>query len=85
MKKELFLYSTVGCHLCELAKEQLSPLFDHFPLLLVEIDIADDEKLLEKYGVRIPVIRLADTEKELGWPFDTQQVYEYLLSVQSIT
>lgn len=80
MKKELVIYSTLGCHLCELAKDQLEPLFQHFALRLVEIDIADDDVLLEKYGVRIPVIKLQYSEKELGWPFDTQQAYDYLVA-----
>lgn len=76
--KELILYSTLGCHLCELAKEQLDPLITHFSLVLTEVDIADDEALLERYGVRIPVIRLKSSAVDLGWPFDTQQAYEYL-------
>jgi hypothetical protein len=76
--KELIIYSTLGCHLCELAKTQIEPLLEPFALKLKEIDIADDEKLLEKYGVRIPVIRLEGNIKEMSWPFDTQGVYAWL-------
>jgi hypothetical protein len=88
--KSLILYHTLGCHLCDLAKEQIEPLLDVCDLRLVEIDIADDETLLQRYGVRIPVIRLAieadNDEKgaekgaDLGWPFDTQAVYRWLLA-----
>ena len=28
------------------------------------------QQLLERYGVRIPVLRIAGCERELGWPFD---------------
>jgi hypothetical protein len=80
--QQLTLYSTLGCHLCELAKEQLEPLLTPLALRLVEVDIADDDILLEKYGVRIPVIQLADSDQELGWPFDTQQAYSFLMGSQ---
>ncbi len=78
----------MGCHLCELAKDQITPLLRTCDLQLVEIDIADDETLLERYGVKIPVIRLvADVGKDedsadLGWPFDTEIVYQWLLARQ---
>ncbi|MGS2718731.1 glutaredoxin family protein [Eionea flava] len=82
MMKTIILYSTLGCHLCELAKEQLAPLLEECSLSLQEIDIADhanSEQLLCLYGVRIPVIQLANGDDslpsneqlDLGWPFDT--------------
>ena len=46
--KELIMYSTLGCHLCELAKTQIEPLLAPFALKLKEVDIADDDILLEK-------------------------------------
>jgi hypothetical protein len=33
--------------------------------------------LLERYGVRIPVVR-DDQGRELGWPFDTAQLTAFL-------
>ncbi|MFT5421579.1 MAG: hypothetical protein ACI9D5_002337 [Candidatus Endobugula sp.] len=72
------MYSTLGCHLCELAKTQIEPLLAPFALKLKEVDIADDDILLEKYGVRIPVIRLEGSIKTMGWPFDTEGVYVWL-------
>jgi hypothetical protein len=73
----LILYSTVGCHLCELAKEQIDPLLSHFSLYVQEIDIADSELLLEKYGVRIPLITFENYVGELAWPFDTEAAYAF--------
>ena len=35
-----------------------------------KIDIADDDALIEQYGVRIPVLRRLSDNAELGWPFD---------------
>lgn len=76
--KKLIIYSTLGCHLCELAKEQLAPLLEPLDLLVVEVDIADDEGLLKNYGLRIPVIKLRDSLQDLGWPFDTDSAYQFL-------
>ena len=76
--RELVLYHTLGCHLCELAKEQIEPLLSDYQLLMKEVDIADDPALLERYGIRIPVIRLNATINELDWPFDTLEVQRFL-------
>ena len=47
--------------------------------LLVElVDIADDESWFEAYSLRIPVLRRIDTEAELDWPFDSEQVVAFL-------
>ena len=54
MIKQLTLYSTSHCHLCELAHTHLLHLPDGFKLEV--IDIADDEALLAQYGLRIPVL-----------------------------
>lgn len=71
------LYGTLGCHLCEEAALLLRPLVEDGRLSVSEVDIADDEQLLERYGVRIPVLRL-QSGRELGWPFDHSAVLELL-------
>lgn len=76
--RQLILLSTLGCHLCELAKQEIEPLLLPLSLVIEEVDIANDEELLKKYGVRIPVIKLAGQSQELGWPFDIQQAAEFL-------
>jgi hypothetical protein len=43
------------------------------------IDIAEDDDLLEKYGVRIPVVKREDTDAELGWPFDEAAVRRFIV------
>ena len=77
MPPECQLFGTLGCHLCELAEEVLMPLVEHG--LMVELDdIADSEALFETYGLSIPVLRRVDTGAELGWPFDAEQVVNFL-------
>jgi len=67
----LVLYATSGCHLCERAADLIRGAVA-VPFRMVEI--ADDENLLERYGVRIPVLRRLDTNEELDWPFDAAAV-----------
>lgn len=77
MTPECQLLGTLGCHLCEVAEALLMPFVEH-GLLVELIDIAEDEGMVERYGVRIPVLRRCDTGAELDWPFDTEQVVAFL-------
>ncbi len=69
---KVILYSTVGCHLCELAKQVLLPLVIQYQFRLVEVDIANDDVLVSRYGVRIPVLGSPASECELNWPFSVK-------------
>jgi len=71
--KPLTLYTTLGCHLCEHAEAIL----DAAQCTYVGVDIAEDLALLERYGVRIPVVKDGNG-RELGWPFDTAQLTAFL-------
>jgi len=70
------LYHTSACHLCERAKDLLWPLLSD-ELILIECDIAESDALIEIYGTKIPVLRLADTS-ELAWPFDAATLTTFL-------
>lgn len=76
--KTLYLYSTPGCHLCDLAKDIVWPLLNDYALRLEEVDIATSDELLQRYGVRIPVVAMPGGHDELGWPFDRIQVQQFL-------
>lgn len=69
---KLIFYTTSGCHLCEHAAALLEQLTQLKQFDVEEVDISTDEKLVELYGIRIPVVKNAATEKELGWPFDLE-------------
>ncbi len=76
MVKQLALYSTSNCHLCDLAYALLMPLADGFKLTV--IDIVDDAALLTQYGSRIPALHRLDTKTELYWPFNSADIAELL-------
>ena len=65
-------YTTEGCHLCEQAWDLI--LATGFQLEFTPIDIIYNATDIERYGVRIPVIKNNISEKEIGWPFDAQQL-----------
>ncbi|MDG1773731.1 MAG: glutaredoxin family protein [Oceanicoccus sp.] len=70
--KELILYTTVGCHLCEQALELIEPVLEP-KYQIVKVDISDSDDLINRYGIRIPVVARSDNGAEIGWPFDQQQ------------
>lgn len=72
------LYTTLGCHLCDEAKHVAWPVLEHFNCRLVEVEIANDDELVEAYGIRIPVLKCSNLEGDIGWPFDQQQLADYL-------
>ncbi|MBV1915534.1 MAG: glutaredoxin family protein [Pseudomonadales bacterium] len=84
--KTLYLYTTLGCHLCEEAELMMEPLLREKGFDLKKIEISESEKLVEQYGIRIPVIGLPEEHPqqkrgeptELGWPFDLNQLKQFL-------
>jgi len=71
--QQVTLYTGPNCHLCEQAKSLLYPLLSERGLHMVEVNIQQDDALLEKYAIRIPVVALANGD-EKGWPFTAAQI-----------
>lgn len=78
MAKQLILYGTSGCHLCEQAAELLAYVLDESEYDVQEIDIADSEQLLTKYAEKIPVLKQIGSAAELCWPFDDEVLEKFL-------
>lgn len=78
MAKTLILYTTAGCHLCDRAKAVIWPQLSAGSWRLQEVEIAESDELIERYGVRIPVVAPAEGVGELGWPFDAEQLRDFL-------
>lgn len=71
------LYGTSGCHLCELAEQQLLPWVERgWQVELV--DIAESDALLERFSLMIPVLERVDAGQILPWPFDLYQLESFL-------
>lgn len=69
------LYTTAGCHLCEQAQELLHALSQRYEISIELIEIGDDDKLVEEFGVHIPVVEFPDKQR-LYWPFDLTQLQQ---------
>ncbi len=78
---KLTLYSTQDCHLCEQAADLLKQVTEKFDLEHVDIagsaDPAQSKILVEKYGIRIPVIK-SGLGEELDWPFDLEMLEKFI-------
>ena len=66
------LYSTDGCHLCDMAYELVSELKRSDDVKVV--DIVEKDALVVDYGIRIPVIKHMASGDELGWPFAVDEL-----------
>ncbi|MCG9696506.1 glutaredoxin family protein [Shewanella sp. Isolate11] len=72
--KAFILFHTEGCHLCE----QAQALIDSLAMEYTTQDICDIESLAEQYGIRIPVLLRQQDNSELGWPFDIEQLTQFM-------
>ncbi|ARU57144.1 MAG: glutaredoxin family protein [Pseudomonadales bacterium] len=80
MQPEIILYTTLGCHLCEQAEQVLREVNQHLPIQWTKKDIADDDQLVERYGIRIPVLYVEGYADDLGWPFAPDDLIRWLKS-----
>lgn len=77
MTTTLTLFGTTACHLCEECVLLTRPLEGN-GVRVRQVDITDDPALLERYQLRIPVLRRDDTGAELDWPFGLAELLDWL-------
>ena len=78
-----YLYGTSHCHLCEEAESMLQTIQLHIPITLVKLDIADDLRMMDLYGLKIPVLVAQNTRGELCWPFSITEIKEFIVRNKS--
>jgi hypothetical protein len=79
--REFELMGTLGCHLCEIAQALIMSDIERGQCEIYLVDIAEDDQLLDKYAVRIPVLVDVQSGKALDWPFDKQQLQQFLIGL----
>ncbi|GAA0568170.1 glutaredoxin family protein [Halomonas salifodinae] len=72
----LRLYTTLGCHLCEALEALLARLCSQ-AYDLERVEISEDDALVERYGVRIPVL-VAEDGEELDRGFEAPRLAAWL-------
>ena len=70
------LLGTDGCHLCEDAAATIVAAADGAAVTVYSEDIVDIDGGVDRYGLRIPVLRDEKTGTELDWPFSQDAVRE---------
>ena len=80
--RELLLYGTSGCHLGELAEQQLLPWLEQGWCVEL-IDIADDDNLAERFALLIPVVERVSDGALLCWPFGQPDLQQFLFAGES--
>ena len=73
--RKIKMYSTLGCHLCDLALNIIRHSPNLSKLDVNVVDIAEDDCLVERYGTKIPVVYDSASESEIFWPF-TDEIFE---------
>ncbi|WP_339935798.1 glutaredoxin family protein [Vreelandella glaciei] len=73
---QLSLYTTMGCHLCTQLEALVATLANQ-KVWLHHIEISEDDALVERYGVRIPVLVDGDGN-ELGRGFELERLSAWL-------
>ncbi|MDC3412287.1 glutaredoxin family protein [Aquibacillus sp. 3ASR75-11] len=63
---QVILYTKNNCSLCDEAKELLQLLQAKHPFELKEVNIYQDDALLEKYQIMIPVVEVNGKEIDSG-------------------
>lgn len=53
------LYTRVGCHLCDVVKEQLDAAQSQRPFALEVVDVDTCPELVAQYGDEVPVVMVA--------------------------
>lgn len=77
MPAKLVLYTGPNCSLCNKA-EDLVYASGIGASDMEKVDVTSSLELKKRYGLKIPVLHRIDLEQELFWPFDQQQLVEYL-------
>ncbi|OAI17293.1 glutaredoxin [Methylomonas lenta] len=68
------LFGTEGCHLCEDAEHLLLQAGLNFEIQ----DIINNDKAMQRYAIRIPVLVHTPSELELSWPFNAEQLQDFI-------
>ena len=78
--RRLTLYSRVGCHLCDVMKEQIEKHAGRFAFTLEVVDIDGDPKLRAEYNWDVPVL-FVDGEKIAKYRLDEAMLLRRLQGV----
>ncbi|KGP91553.1 glutaredoxin [Pontibacillus chungwhensis BH030062] len=62
----MILYTKKECPLCDEAKELIETLYHDYDIVIREKDIYEEDELIERYGLMIPVVEIDGEEVDYG-------------------
>ena len=75
------LFTTSGCHLCEIALIELKKLQTIGRIEFIrEVEITNSDELMEQYEISIPVVKIF--EHELYWPFELSDLEIWIKKIE---
>ena len=75
----LLLLGTSGCHLCEEAEAIIASCqLDKHKVSIEMLDIVEQDQYQAEFSLFIPVLYHPYSLKRLNWPFDAEQVHEFV-------
>ncbi len=77
----LILYQRDDCALCD---EALDVLAQARVPDFASVFIDDDAALEARFGARVPVLCEANSQRELGWPFDVARLREFIAACEAL-
>jgi len=70
IEEPLILYSRVNCHLCD----RVVMMLDQADIRWRPVDIDGNPELVKRYGLKVPVLQLPASGRELFFPFSDEQL-----------
>ncbi|MFT2090844.1 glutaredoxin family protein [Paraglaciecola sp. 2405UD69-4] len=74
----LIFYSGKECCLCDQAESLLREVSPKALAMATKVDVRSSTDLYHNYGARIPVLLDEQSQTELAWPFNKEQLEEFL-------
>ncbi len=74
VSEPLIMYSRADCHLCD----QVIIMMDRARIAWRPVNIDSNPALVQKYGVRVPVLQHPESGKELFFPFSDRDLFRFL-------
>ncbi|MFT2111469.1 glutaredoxin family protein [Marinomonas sp. 2405UD68-3] len=78
MPNTITLYGTLGCHLCDIAQQEI--LNSESNIRIKYVDIADNIALFEEFSEKIPVVEI--NKNYLYWPFNANKIDALIQSLK---
>lgn len=75
--RTFILYGSEGCHLCEHAEDLLVTFLDPQLHQVDLVDIAYDDRLMERFATEIPVLA-NERGRVLKWPFSAEELQAFV-------